>query len=66
MPKINSIIDVKPKAQGLIDTKPKMHVVEGETVVHTDLRTVRKGEPMGLLLSLTYPVNITDFIAPRK
>lgn len=61
-----SIITIKPKNQAVLTTRPanlggKMTDV---TTTYLENKTIRKGEPMGLLLSLTYPTTIT-FVGPR-
>lgn len=74
MPKVYSAIDIKPVNARVVDTKPNSYQVVGtkpfmnkifeETVSYTENRSISKGQPMGLLLSLTYPTAFT-FIAPR-
>jgi hypothetical protein len=69
MPKVFSVIDVKPVNFRVVDTKPNslravdvkpnMNRAFEETVIYTDTRTINKGQPMGLLLSLTYPTTFT-------
>lgn len=74
MPQVSSAIDIKPNNQPTIDTKPGMNMVIetksglnknfDETVIYNETRTILKGSPMGLLLSLTYNTDLT-FVAPR-
>lgn len=55
MPKNSGVLDIKPKNNLVIDTKPR----NSNTTFGIDqLFTVNisAGQPMGLLLALTYPV----------
>lgn len=61
----NKVTNVLPNNQSVINTKPKnqeLSLVQNYTYMET--RTILKGSPMGLLLALTYPADIT-FTAPR-
>ncbi len=60
------VVDVKPKLKLVEDVKPNLTKVNGETVVYTELRTILAGQPIGLLLTLTYPIAITNFTANRE
>ncbi len=44
----------KPSMLGIADIKPGMKDIYGETKVYSDPYAVHAGEPMGLLLALTY------------
>ncbi len=58
MPKNFTVESVKSKNYIALDTKPKMVKLTNETnQIYS--RTLGAGMPMGLLLSLTYPTNIT-------
>ena len=65
MPKNYIVEDTKPKNTLVLNTKPKNMKVDGETFQYTETRNIRVGEPMGLLLTLTYP-NTFSFTAPRS
>lgn len=61
---MGQVIDVKPKNELILDYKPKNTLIlENKPKITTDKRftdqiypsTINKGEPMGLLLALTYP-----------
>jgi len=65
MPQVKQVIDTKPGMSSVIDTKPGMKNVFAETITYLENRTILKGQPMGLLLAITYPEGL-DFIAPRK
>ena len=55
----------KPKNARLDFQKPKMGKVTGETeTTYYDDNTILKGQPMGLLLAITYPAQL-DFEAER-
>lgn len=63
------IIDVKPKLAGVkdekskilvSDTKPRLSFIGKEQEIYTGTKMIYKGQPMGLLLSLTYPIDITS------
>jgi len=53
-PKSGSIIDTKPIAGRFSDIKPTMLNISGETETYYDVRYLRKGQAIGLLLALTY------------
>lgn len=68
MPKNEEIIDHKPSMHSVEDTKPKMEAVfdaKPSVLINTTLasrgeeRTLGAGMPIGLLLTLTYPEEIT-------
>ena len=48
------IIDVKPKAGVMIDVKPKLGNL-GENYTRSYQVVLSAGQPIGLLLTLTYP-----------
>ena len=50
-------LTLKPKLSLIETVKPKMNMVYDETQVYSDDYFLNAGEPMGLLLCLTYPVN---------
>jgi hypothetical protein len=53
------VVDVTPKNILVIDVKPSLNKVSGETKTYREDRTIRVGEPMGLLLCLTYPQTVS-------
>lgn len=57
-PSNNSFSDTKPVNATVDDTRPKNISVNFETEVYYE-STINVGEPMGLLLSLTYPNTFT-------
>ena len=63
-PKMSGVEDVKPQMSLVEDIKPKMSGVSGETERYTIDATILKGQPIGLLLTLTYPEQL-DFIKTR-
>jgi hypothetical protein len=58
------VTEKKPLISTVSQSKPKMNAIRQPTAIYTEIRTIRKGEPMGLLLSLTYPEELT-FTAVR-
>jgi hypothetical protein len=57
---IISVVDTKPVLK-VVDTKPVLKQVFGETVVYYQSSgTIYAGSPMGLLLAITYPVDIAS------
>lgn len=58
------VIDVKPSNVSVLDTKPKNNLVSQPTQVYLETKTILKGQPMGLLLAITYPSQLT-FTATR-
>jgi hypothetical protein len=61
---MGAILNIKPKNLEIIENKPKNSVVNRNDVDYLENKQIRVGEPMGLLLSITYPINI-NFIAKR-
>ena len=59
-PTISFAEDVKPIAMMVEDIKPIASSVSGETQVYYDLVTLLAGQPMGLLLCLTYAGDISS------
>lgn len=53
------------KSKIVLDVKPNMAQIGGETTVYTEVRLISQGQPMGLLLALTYPVSLGTFAGPR-
>ena len=58
------VTNIKPNVS-IREVKPKMAKVQSETTVYLESRTINKGQPIGLLLTLTYPEQLT-FMAIRK
>ena len=50
-----AVFDIKPDNKVVIDPKPSNKLVNKPTQVYTDNRTYAQGQPMGLLLALTFP-----------
>ena len=65
MPQVLSAIDIQPRNLSVIDIKPRTGLVFGETITYVDTATILRGSPMGLLLTITYPSELT-FTAPRS
>ena len=63
-PKMSAVDDVQPKMSLVGDIKPQMSDVFGETEIYLETRTIPKGQPIGLLLTLTYPEQL-DFNITR-
>lgn len=60
-PIIGGLIESKPVVSSVVDTKPVPKQVFGETVVYYQSSgTIYAGSPMGLLLAITYPVDIAS------
>lgn len=57
-PKNNFVFDAKPN-NSAFDVRPSQVSADMETVAYLDTKNISKGESMGLLLSLTYPSNLT-------
>ena len=53
------VSDVKPNNIQVIDVKPNNDGFNLPTNVYTDTRTITVGQPMGLLLAITYPVTFS-------
>ena len=56
--------NIKPVLSSVENVKGKMNSVSIPQQVYTEMRTIRVGQPMGLLLALTYP-NTFSFTATR-
>jgi len=56
-PKLGGVLDNKPKLL-VRDVKPKLSVIGVEQMTYIDNIMAYKGQPMGLLLALTYPVDM--------
>lgn len=53
---MSTITSVKPNMASIEASKPNMKVVNGSIqVTYYDTKTIYKGSPMGLLLTITYP-----------
>ena len=64
MPNNVSVTQIKP-SNLIVDVKPTNSLIKDEMQVYTELRNIYKGQPMGLLLTLTYPEDIINFTAIR-
>ena len=54
-PKLSIVKDEKSRLL-VSDVKPRLSLIDREQVAYTDYIMVEKGQSMGLLLALTYPV----------
>ena len=59
-----SVTDQKPDNKMVLDIKPNNRLITDPTSIYTEYRTIFVGNPMGLLLTLTYP-NTFTFTATR-
>jgi len=55
-PKIGIVKENKPKIM-VLDIKPSLSIIGKEQTTYTDHVMAYKGQTMGLLLALTYPVD---------
>jgi len=55
MPQVKQVIDTKPGLTKVLDIKPGLEQNFEESVTHYDDKIILKGQPMGMLLTLTYP-----------
>ena len=58
-----SALDAKSKNSAVLDIKSTNLKPITEEVAYLDSKTISKGQPMGLLLSLTYPDTLTFNVA---
>ncbi len=54
----------KPQNKAVINTQPQQTALRDTNFTYLENKQIRVGEPMGLLLTLTYPATVT-FIGPR-
>lgn len=55
------VLNIKSKAKEVEDVKPNMAKAFGETVIiYNPIHSLTLGQPMGLLLSLTYAATTTS------
>lgn len=59
MPNNQSINNIKPFNQSINNIKSQNNSVGGATAIYTDSSTIFVGQPMGLLLALTYPITFS-------
>ena len=64
MPNNVSVTNPKPSNM-VLNTKPSNNSIKDQTQIYTENRSIYKGQPMGLLLTLTYPEDIINFTAIR-
>ena len=60
----HGIIEQQKGSGSVLSVVPKNLSISGEGKIYLETRTINVGEPMGLLLSLTYP-NTFSYIAER-
>jgi hypothetical protein len=65
MPNNVSVSIAKP-SNLVSDIKPSNNSIKDQTQIYTEIRSIYKGNPMGLLLTLTYPIDIINFNAIRQ
>jgi hypothetical protein len=65
MPNNVSVTLSKP-SNLVIDIKPSNNSIKDQTQIYTEIRSIYKGNPIGLLLTLTYPEDIINFTAIRS
>ena len=53
------VIDIKPTNNMVSNVKPKTLSADKTEEVYLTSKTILKGQPMGLLLTLTYPEELT-------
>ena len=59
LPRNEAIIDFKPQNEAVIDVLPKMRQFATSDTEQYYTIVIGRGMPIGLLLALTYPSNIT-------
>ena len=59
MPKNFSVIDIVPKNEAVIDILPKNMAIDPQTMTRSYQVVIGAGQPIGLLLTLTYPTTGT-------
>lgn len=55
----NDAIDTKPIMDQVLDLKPNNNDIFDTNFTYLETRSISAGQPIGLLLSLTYPANMT-------
>ena len=58
-PQNQSVINTVPNNRSVTNIIPNNQSVNTPTQIYLETRTINKGEPMGLLLALTYPNTFT-------
>ena len=60
------VVTDKPEGSSLVSNAPLAGKIDSQTegYVYLENKTINKGEPMGMLLTLTYP-NTFNFIGER-
>ena len=59
------VFNQKPTLKLVDDIKSRIRTVKNETKTYLESKTILKGQPIGLLLSITYPEEST-FIITRE
>ena len=62
MPRNLKVIDVTPKNEAVTDVIPKNMTIDPQTLTRSYLVNIAAGQPIGLLLTLTYPAAISDIL----
>ena len=62
MPKNLKVIDVIPKNEAVIDVISKNMAIDSQTLTRNYLVNIAPGQPIGLLLTLTYPAAISNIL----
>ena len=62
MPKNLRVIDVVPRNEAVIDVLPKNMRIDPQTLTRNYTVNIGAGQPIGLLLTLTYPAAITGIL----
>ena len=60
-PVTGSLLNDKPTSVNLLKNKPEVGIINTDTLgeVYLENKTILVGQPMGLLLALTYPTTLT-------
>lgn len=59
-PKNSRVVDVSPQNSAVLEVKSRNILVFRETKVYEYDANIRAGQPMGLLLALTYPTTVLE------
>ena len=59
LPSNSTVTDVKPNNKTVIDQKPNNRLVNDPMTIYYETKTINVGNPIGLLLALTYPNTFT-------
>ena len=56
MSKVYAVVDIKAQNLRVEDTLPKMNTIDPESITRSYSVVIARGQAMGLLLALTYPI----------